>query len=709
MKISYNLLKEYFKNLPKPEKVAQLLTLHSFEVKEFKKEGQDFVFDLELPANRPDCFGHLGIVQELAAILGRSFKLTWRELSRPKKQGKFFRVKVKDVQLCPRYCAVLMTDLKVKPSPKFIQDRLKACGLRPINNIVDATNYVMLETGQPLHAFDYDKINKTKIKDQRSKRRDKSEKVKEIIVRRAKKGERIVTLDGEEYELDRDILIIADQNEPLAIAGIKGGKKAEITKETKTILLESANFEPHLIRRASRKLGLRTEASWRFEHHLSPALTWLALGRLVELIQKIAGGEVKEIADFYPRPIRPKRIKLSFSQVNRLLGLIIPPQKIKGILQNLGLKIIKTNREDILVEVPLLRKDLLLPEDLIEEIGRIYGYESIPVSLPRCSVLPPQVNQELVYQNKIKDILVGLGWTETYNYSFISEKQKEIYHLDNLVEIANPLSGNQKYLRPSLTSNLLKNVQDNFRFFSEVRLFEIGKVFYQPKFLEKKRLGIVFGLKENRDLRLGSGFWVEKGIVFYRLKGLIDTLLNKLGLTEIWYDDVLEKEELQRLENRILNEVIHPLRRAQIKIGDNQIGWLGEVKPEILEKLDLEGKVAIAEMDLVHLIKLAEEEKIYQPPVKYPAVVRDIALLVEPDTKVVKVLNLINAVGGKLVRDVDLFDIYEGENIPEGKKSLAFHIIYQADDHTLTDEEVEEIHQRIIQALEEEGGWEVRK
>jgi len=655
MKISYNWLQSFFKKkLPQPAKLADLLTMHSFETEAGVRVGKDYLLDVDVLPNRAhDCLSHQGIAREIGAITGVPSlfgkKPQQAKESKSLRVSDFLKVEVKDKNLCPRYTVRMAIDVDVKPSPKWIQERLKICGLKSVNNIVDIANYVMLETGQPLHAFDFDKIQGGILK-----------------VRRAKKGEKITTLDDENYDLDEDILVIADKENPVCIAGIKGGKSPEIDRKTKRIVLEAANFSPQITRQASKQLKLRTDASWRFENQIDVNLTEGAIDMAAYLIQKIAGGKVLNgLIDVYPKKVRPRKIGLDIEKVKSLLGVEISKKEIVRILESLSFKIQNPKSKILDVIVPTYRLDISIPEDLIEEIGRIYGFEKIPSRLPEASIIPPQRNEDLVYQNKIKDILVNLGFSEVYNYSFVDEKEIELYQTKpSLVEVANPVSQEQKYLRPSLILNLLKNVRENKKYFEEVRLFEIGRVFEKDKnkVIEKKKLGAVLFPAD-----------------FYYLKGIIETLLNKLRISDVWYDDKLEKDNL---------------KRAKVKVGNDLLGWLGD---------------SIFELDFSKLVELATEERIYLPPSKYPAIIRDIALLVDPGTKIIEVLNLIHAAGGPLIKDIDLFDMYEGEEIPEGKKSLAFHIIYQSNDRTLTDKEINKLQEKIIKTLEEEKGWEVRR
>ena len=704
MLFSYNWLQSFFKKkLPKPEKLAEILALHSFEVEEVKRVRKDWALDIDVLPNRaPDCFSHLGITREISAILNYKLGIGEWKLTEDKnlKAKDFVSVEVKPRQACPRYTARVITDVKVGPSPKWIRDRLEVCGLRPINNVVDIANYVMLETGQPLHAFDGEKLEGQKI-----------------IIRFAKEREKIVTLDEEKYDLDEDILVIADEKSPVAIAGIKGGKLPEIDNKTKIVVLESANFNPKVIRKGSKTIDLKTDASWRFEHGIDPNLTEIGINRAAFLIQKIAKGNVaKGLIDFYPKKVLPKRIRLDFDYVKSLLGREIPKKEIINILKRLDFKITGVRPLQIEVEVPTFRLDISIPEDLIEEIGRIYGYQRIKATFPTVSLIPPKRNLDIFWENVIKNILKEAGLTEVYNYSFVSPEQFSIFNsqfskvVDELrsssrfanarvIEVENPISEEQKYLRPSLIPNLLKNVQKNQKNFREIRIFELGKIFQAPRTEKRMLTGLI------------------TGDAFYQMKGVIDSLLQKIGISNIWYDEFEATPEDSnppatlpskgRAPSKI--SIWHPKICAEIKVNHEEIGFLGEISQKILGDLEIEGKVVVFDIDFEKLQRLSSEETIYQPISRFPAAVRDIAVLVPLEIRVEEVLNKIETAGGILVKDVDLFDIYEGEELPEGKKNLAFHIIYQAKDRTLSSKEIDEIQDKIIKALEEELEWEVRK
>jgi phenylalanyl-tRNA synthetase beta chain len=664
MKFSFNWLQSFFnKKLPNPERLAEVLTLHSFEVEGIERLGKDFILDIDVLPNRTDCYSHFGIAREISAILGFKLKEEKWQLKEDKNLKIENFVSIKVISGCKRYSARLIFDVKVGESPDWVKERLESCGIKPINNVVDIANYVMLELGQPLHAFDFEKIEKRKI-----------------IVRFAKKGEKILTLDDEEYNLGKEILVIADSKKPIAIAGIKGGKETGISEKTKIILLESANFDPVAIRRGSIKLDLKTDASMRFSHGLDPNLTEIAANRAAYLISKICRGKVaKGILDYYPEKVLPKKIKLEIEKVESLLGIKIPKEKILKILKNLGFKI----NQKLIVEVPTFRRDVLIQEDLIEEIGRIYGYDRIENKFPVSALVPPKKNPEIFWENFVKDVLVSLGFTEVYNYSFLSKEDIENFGFEEeAIEIENPASAFYQFLRPSLIPGLIKDVQKNQNEFKEIKIFEIGKIFKNKK--EKKALaGLITGDR------------------FFELKGIIDTLLKRMGISNFYFDFHEPSPEESKIS------IWQIKKSAEIKIDGEEVGFLGEISKKILEKYKIKDKIVAFDIDFEKLANLATEEHEYEPFSIYPAIVRDISVLVPKDVLVEDVMNVIEETAGKLIRDIDLFDIYE--ELEEDRKSLAFHIIFQLKDRAILPEEVENAFQKIVENLEKNPDWEVRK
>jgi phenylalanyl-tRNA synthetase beta chain len=739
VKYSYNWLKEYVPKIPEPKKLVELLTMRAFEVEGCEKNGDDWILDIKVLFNRAfDCLSHIGMAREIAAIANARFKnkdLRFKE-NKNLKIKDFLKVEVRDRKLCPRYSARVVVDVKVGESPRWIQKRLIDCGLRPINNIVDITNYLMLETGQPMHAFDLDKLHSandallsTRLRRGEAKEYANDANKKTIVVRRAEKGEKITTLDGGEYNLNEDILIIADEKEPLAIAGIKGGKKAEISANTKAIVLEAANFEPGAMRKNSKALNLRTDASIRFENGLDVNLTTRSLDEAAELIQKTAGGKiVSGVADSQFARARRASTAVAHSYIEELLGFSIKSNEVLNIFKRLLLptKVVKKQKfqskagllrddKEIFYEVfiPSWRNDLATSEDLIEEIGRLYGYEKIPTVMPTSVLIAAAKNDELINEDAAKNIMVGAGYVEVYNYSLISESDKEVFGLEKIVGPRCPLSQDQKYLRPNLIVGLVKNVGSNLRYFDKIRLFEIGRVFW-PEGKKIREKTMISGALSIKMKKVGRG--AEKDL-FYEGKGIVDLLLEKMGVVDVWYDDFAEATESGGIHSsKFLNKnlggqarndaenIFQPGKRALVKVGNKTLGWLGEMRKANLLALGISESVAAFELDFELLNELVEREVAYRTPSKYPAIIRDLSVLVQPQIKIDQVLNVIENIGGILIIDTELFDVYE----KDGQKGLTFRMIYQSDERTLTDMEVNALQEKIIKAMEERG-WEVRR
>lgn len=693
MKVSYNWLKNYADiKIPVPQ-LVDILTTRFFEVSGIEKFNSDYVFNIDVLPNRAhDCLSHIGIAKEIAALLKSKISIKESKLKEDKNFNikKYLVVRVEEPTLCRRYIGRAVIGVNVGPSPKWLKERLLAIGQKSINNVVDAANYVMFEYGQPLHIFDFDKI--------------KGKKTVEIIVRKAAIGENIVTLDDEKYELNRDILVIADSKEPLAIAGIKGGKKAEINNGTKNIIIEAANFEPSNIRRASGILGLRTESSIRFENEISPYVASVAMERLAGLIQEIAGGKIASgKIDFYPKKFIPAKVSVTVREIERILGTSIVRKEIVEIFKRIGFEIVgdkslKNKEEDALtVIVPPERIDICFKEDLIEEIARIYGYDKISARLPFAVLIAPKRNDLVFWERKAQNIMARTGFNEVYNYSFGSEEDLIDLGFNPIITLSllNPISDDKKFLRPSLLINLLKNIKDNFRFFDELRMFEIGKIFSNGAkrggIAETKSLAGVISYKSSKN---------KIGKEFYELKGAIDFLFDGFGISDYWYDDAEPSSDGRR-------GFWHEVNTAEIKIGNKKIGMLGEINPVVLKKFGIDFTVAAFEIDFEKLASAADEEFAYASISKYPSIIRDLAILTPLDTRVEETLNIIENAGGALLYDVELFDIYEGSELPEGMKSLAFRLIFQSNKRTLSEKEIGEIMAKIISEAKQMG-WEIR-
>lgn len=692
MKFSYNWIKELVPKLPKPEKLADLLTVHSFEIEGMKRVGKDYMLDVNILPNRiSDASGHIGMAREIAAILGVSFQAPKVFCKEPKKPPvkNFLFVNVKDKKLCRRYMGSMVIDVEIKESPEWVRERLEVCGLRSINNVVDATNYVMLLTGQPLHAFDFDKLAGNGEK-------------KTVTVRTAKEGERITTLDDVELHLHQNMLVIADEDGSLAIAGIKGGKKAEITADTKRIVIEAATFDGPSIRCTSQAVGLRTDSSVRFSVGLSASLAESAMEHACVLMEKVAGGIILPgVIDIYLDKEKAVSITLQQEYINSLLGAALLEKETKAILTRLGCKVVGRGKGSFRVTPPLWRRDLAIEEDLIEEVGRIYGLERIKPQHPMGELVPTHENPEHFLEEETKDIIAGLGFWEVYNYSFIGQNDISLIREDasDYFELENSLRPEFAFLRRHLFSGLLKNVSDNIKHEPHVRFFEIGHVYCggAPQGMpsnEHSHLGMMMADKENTH---GSE-------IFFELKGAVSTYFERLGL-EVYFQDI------PSLGTTVFpRSAFHPYRAALVKVMESTLGVLGEVHPMVLAQAGIKANVALFEVDFLELARVADEEKEFHPISKYPSMMRDIALLVPLDTRVVEVEDIIENTGGELLADTDLIDIYEGAKLPDGKKNFAFRLIFQAEDRTLTDTEVNAIMERITKILEQTNlEWEVRK
>jgi len=661
MKFSYNWLNSFFKeDLPQPEKLAEKLMMHFFEVEGVEKKGDDFLLDIDiLPSRASDCFSHLGVAGEIAVILEK--KVNFPEIESDDGDLESVKVEVENNQLCPRYVLRVIDGIKVGETPEFIKKRLEICGLQSVNNIVDITNYVMLEMGQPLHSFDGEKIAEDKI-----------------IVRNAEPGEKIETLDDDKYKLDESVLVIADEEKPIGIAGIKGGKGSEVEEETSLIYLEAANFEAKTIRRTSKKLKLRTDASARFEQGLDPELAEKASKRAAQLFEEYAGGKTVGRVDFYPQKRKPGKLKLSLSNLKSVLGTDIDKARVKSILKRLRLNP-KVENDSVKVTVPTGRNDLQLEEDLIEEVGRVYGYENIDPKVPRAALTGPETNYDIFWEDRARDVFKSLGYNEVYNYSFINVKTKKLFGFnDNLIEMENPVSKEYQFLRPSLIPGLIKNVKDNEKKFRNINIFEIGKVFG----------------KENEEKRKLSGL---KTTDFRDLKGDMDVLLERLGVGKASYKTIENKKSFWSRE------------LAEVKVKQETVGLVGKISKDFLKGMKIESQIFLFQIDMDQLAALASEKKQYERISRFPTAVRDLSALVPKRINYEEFVSVAENAGGELLVDVDLFDLYEGEKIPEEKKNFGIRLFFQAEDKTLSKEEINELLEKIISTLEKKSGWEVRK
>ncbi|MBI2640448.1 MAG: phenylalanine--tRNA ligase subunit beta [Candidatus Sungbacteria bacterium] len=685
MKFSYNWLKKLINLKESPQKLAEILNIRSFEVETVEKVERDFALDAKIPANRlSDAGHHWGMAKEIAAILQKSSK---SELQNPEQLSESkarahqnLKIKISKTELCPRYTAQILEIKKIGSSPKWMRERLTTCGLRPIDAVVDITNYVMLETGQPLHAFDLDKIPGGKL-----------------IIRESGRGEELTTLDGTKHVLPKGAIVIEDANRIVDLAGIMGGENSAVSKNTKKILLQAATFDPVRIYKTSRALNFFSAASKLYAAGLDPNRTLTGLARAMELLEKYGGKRMGPLIDIYPEKVAPAHILFRPAYANSVIGQELAPIFYKTVFERLGLGVEKDG-ENFVVEIPTIRRDLQIEEDLVEEAARMFGYEKITARLPEVAIHPARRNDEVWWEERIKDFLAGAGFTESWLYEFTGDEELKKFSMDasRTISLENPMNPETKYLIPRILIKYVASAAENSRYFDSVKIFGIGKSFQGPKINEHKDLVIVLAQKNT------SG---EEE--FYRLKGAVDELLEKMGISDHWYDDAPSRKSQNA--NRKSQTLFHPYRFAEIKIGDEKIGNIGEVHPVIIENIKAKARIVAAEIDFGKLWRAATTESEYRPVGKYPAIIRDLAVVVPADTRVEHVLDIIENTGGKLLADTDLFDYFQDEDMRDAEeKSLAFHLIFQSPDRTLKDEEINKLVEKITKALEQKG-WELRK
>jgi phenylalanyl-tRNA synthetase beta chain len=607
----------------------------------------------------------------------------------------FLFLDIADPDLCPRYSAAFITGVDVKPSPFWMQMRLRRAGVRPINNIVDVTNYVMLELGQPLHAFDYQLLQPRPAEERPA-----------IIVRRAQPGEQMRTLDGQLRTFDEHMLLITDGGGPVAVAGVMGGEESEVSEGTTEVLLESANFNYLNVRRTSRELGLSSESSQRFGRRVDPQLTVKAAARAAHLMADLAGGTVAPvIRDLYPGRKPEQQLSFHPAYAARILGVEIPRKEIARILKSLAFDVSElAGQEALKVTVPSHRRDVTRPVDLVEEVGRIWGYDRFPTTLMRDELPPQRENARLEGAERVRDVLTGCGLDEVITYSLVSLEDEGKLHPgeplpdpEDYLQLRNPLSSEQATLRQSLLPSLLDTTHRNLRFVERVTIFEIGRVYIptEGEVLpdEPRRLGIVItGPREGRSwLEHQDRTWMD----FFDLKGIVEALLSRLGL-----DGAFEPAE---------HHAFHPGRCASVLVGGDGVGVMGELHPLVREAFGLpEQPLCAFTCDLDALLAPWGAAREMMPLSTHPPVYEDLAVVVRRQVSASRVRDCITRAGGTLLRSVALFDVYRGAQVGAGKKSLAYRLTYQAEDRTLTDEEVAEVRATIIQELEQELGATLR-
>jgi phenylalanyl-tRNA synthetase beta chain len=647
------------------------------------KPGEDFysvvplgdsVIEFEITPNRPDCLSIEGMAREAQATFERTRKALVNKTEFEKGEvDKYFRVEVKDFELCPRFAGFVMRNVVIKPSPQWMQIRLMHAGVRPINNIVDVTNYTMLEIGQPIHPYDMDMVDN-----------------QEIIVRRAEQDEKVITLDSVERTMTSEDLLITTREKPIGIAGVMGGENTEITENTKNVFIEVASFNKTAVRLTSKTIGLRTEASARFEKGIDPERTIKAISRMLDLYRELEVGEIVEgVIDIHPEKQPALQVSVTIKELKRILGINLSTDVVAEYLERLEFKLVSKDAEGVTVEVPTFRLDIEKEFDLIEEVARMYGYDKIPVTIPE-TTLYGELNERQKLEKQIRDLLVSNNLYEISTYSFVSPtavdkiNRSDDESLNQFVRLINPLGEEYSVMRTTLLPNMLEVMVRNYNNGNDnMFTFELGNTFF-PKSLPITELPI-----EKKSLCIGVH---GKRADFFVMKGLVELLLNDLGIKGI------------TLEKTSDVKTYHPGRSAQIVVDGEVIGILGEVHPKVLGNYSMDQRIIAAELDFEKLAELASMDRLYHQLPRYPSIERDIAILVKENITNQEIVDIIEAKGGKNLISVNLFDVYRGVQILIGHKSLAYNMLFRSDERTLTDEEVQKPYEKILNALEEELG-----
>lgn len=638
----------------------------------------DQILELGLTPNRADCLSMLGVGYEVAAILNKEVKLPEpKTASASEKAADYIKVNVEAKEDNPIYVAKVIKNVKVGPSPLWMQTRLMAAGIRPHNNVVDITNYILIEYGQPLHAFDYDLLGSN-----------------EILVRRAKQGEKITTLDDAERTLTEDHLVITNGTVPVALAGVMGGANSEVNADTTTVLLESAYFTGPVIRKASKDHGLRSEASSRYEKGVDPARVRPAAERAAELMALYAGGEVLDgssTADSLD--MEPAVVSVTLEKINRVIGSDLNMQEVQSIFSRLQFETAVDN-DTITVTVPTRRGDITIEEDLIEEVARLYGYDNVPMTLPKGASTPGHLTDYQLKRRLVRRYLEGAGLYQAITYSLTSKDKATQYALENRepVELAMPMSEDRSLLRLSIVPQLLEVLKYNLaRQADSLAVYETGAVFLKNEAAdlpeeEEHLAAAITGLWENHQWQ-GE----KKPVDFYVLKGILEGLFAKLGLESLVAVKAAEIDGL------------HPGRTAHVYLDGKVIGFIGQVHPTVQKELDLK-ETYVFELNLKAVLEAGTEPLQYTAIPRFPSITRDIALVVDKNKTAGELEGIIIEAGGKLLKGVHVFDLYEGERMEEGKKSIAFSLKYFDPERTLTDEDVTKTHEKVLKAVEEQAG-----
>lgn len=642
----------------------------------------DIVFEVGITPNRPDCLNLIGVAREVAALTAKTVRHPKSEITEEGENiSNLAKVELLDPEKCPRYSCRVIKNVKIGPSPDWLKRRIEASDIRSINNVVDITNFVLLELGQPLHAFDYDLLEDNKI-----------------VVRAAENGETITTLDEVERKLSSEDLLICDGKRPVALAGVMGGANSEVSEKTTNILLESAYFDPVTVRKTSKATGLRSESSYRFERGIDPNRVTTALNRAAELIRELAGGEIAtDLIDEYPSTIEPAEVSISLDKANKFLGTEIKADELTKIANGLEFENLSSDNDVFTFRIPTFRVDITREIDLIEELARLYGYDKIPTTLPAVTMKTDNLNINKFVQDNFKQVLISSGFFEVINYSFEDHELLSLFDKTDVIKILNPITTDSSVMRTSLVPGILKNAVLNLNHQEQdLRLFEIGRV-YIPN--ENSELP-----KEIRKIAATATgtrmpeFWGKEEFDFFDFKSILE---KGFQILNIW-DDV-------EIHNADQVGFLHPGKSGKFSINNEEIGYMGELHPDLTEKLGISKNIYVLEIDLDKIAAFSKEsKKVFSPLPKFPSVRRDISLIVDDSIPVGGILDEIEKIGSNLIEEAEIFDVYTGEHLDQGKKSVAVSLQLRAKDKTLTEEEVNKVQEKTLKKLGLALGAELR-
>lgn len=683
MKISYNWLKEYLDLSSSPQDLADKLTMVGLTAETITAKDDDFIIDFDITSNRPDALSHYGMAREAGVIV--SAKATLPAGKTPESTvstSSITSVEILNPELCPRYAARVIRGVKVAPSPDWLVKRLESIGQRSINNIADITNFVLLEQGHPLHAFDFNRLAG-----------------KRIVVRTAREGETLRTLDGVDRKLREDMLVIADGEKPSALAGVMGGEYSEISAETCDVLLESAYFTPSSIRRTARALDMKTEASYRFERGTDPEACIRALNRCADLICEIAGGELLAgVIDAYPQKIAAKTIELHYGRIAQLTGLVVDPSQVEKTLERLGFELtVLSPSSHWRAVAPSFRIDINIEEDLVEEVARHFGYDQIPLTLPTWNGAGAYLIGE-DRRRQGRNTLIELGYGETISFSWVRSELDKYFQAENItpITIQNPIDEERPQMRTSILPGLIESLTRNFNFGNRsVRLFELGKCFKQgteSHVEEYEQIAfLITGQRNDSDWQ-----YQQDTVDFYDIKGAVEMLLENSGIKNYQVE-------------RSTASYLHAGQAAQIKVGDRVLGHFGQLAPALRDEFKFKQQIFIAELAMDKLLSLPNSDVKYTPLPKLQAVNRDLSFLLPENVSYQQIQTAILNLGIKELVGIKLFDIYTGKNLPNGKRSLSFNLRYQPVAESMTDQQINDLDEKIINLLLSEFDGQLRR